>query len=42
MTLFLVASAFELEGLEVQVSMCLMRGAHTAVYWLAFVGLLPP
>jgi hypothetical protein len=43
-TLFLCMNAFDQEGLEAQASMCLVRGTHTAVYWLLFVKLLtvPP
>ena len=42
MTLFLVMNAFEIEGLEAQLSMCLVRGVHSAVYWSLFVGMLTP
>lgn len=41
-TYFLVVNAFELEGLEAQASMCIVRGVHTALYWLVFVGMLTP
>lgn len=41
-TLFLVMNAFDLEGLEAQLSMCLVRGIYSAVYWSLFVGMLTP
>jgi hypothetical protein len=41
-TLFLCMNAFEQDGLEAQASMCIVRGTHTAVYWLLFLRLLSP
>ena len=41
-TYFLIVNTFELEGLEAQGSMCIVRGVHTAVYYLVFAGMLTP
>jgi len=41
-TLFLFVNAFELESWEAVVSMCVVRGAHTAAFWLIFAALLTP
>jgi hypothetical protein len=41
-TIYLCVNAFELEALEAFASTCVMRGAHTAVYWFLFLRALAP